>query len=64
MRRKDNAEDDDDDDEDEDEDKDESGEGGEVERFGEWLVSTDASDSELGSETVGGSERSKDRVCS
>lgn len=54
VRRKEDTEEEDD--EDEDEDKVEDGEGGDVERFGETLVSTDASDSELGSETVGGSK--------
>lgn len=60
VSRKEDAEEEDD--EDEEEDKDEDGEGGEVERFGKMLVSTDASDSELGSETVGASEWSKERV--
>lgn len=60
VRRKEDAEEDDD--EDKDEESDEDGEGGEVERFGKKPVSTDASDSELGSETVGGSGRSGVRV--
>lgn len=55
VSRKEDAEEDDD----EDEEEDKEGEGGEVERFGKVLVSTDASDSELGSETVGASEWSK-----
>lgn len=61
VRRKEDTEDDDDDEE-KDEDEDKDGEGGEVERMGETLFSTDASDSELGSETVGGSERSTVKV--
>lgn len=66
VRRKEDVEekdgDDDADDEVEDEHKDKDGEGGDVERIGETLVSTDASDSELGSEAGGGSERSAVRV--
>lgn len=62
VRRKEDAEDDGDDDDDEVEDEDKDGEGGEVERFGEMLVSTDASDSELGSEAAGSSDISAVRV--